>query len=136
MDAVRPPGREPRPVVADPGTRGAALVESLVAVVVLGLAGAALIGLLMTATSGARAAAIEGRRAELAQRVVDLVRAGRTTATTGTIRATIGGEVYEAAYARRDDVDPGALEVIVGMPGGGRALVLGAASPALAPADP
>lgn len=136
MDAVRGPGRGVRLVTIDPGARGVALIESLVAVVVLGLAAAALIGLLMSVSGGARAAAVEGRRAELAQRAADLVRAGRAPAATGTIRATVGGELYEAVYARRDDIAPGALEVTVDRPGGGRTLVLNAASPALVPVQP
>jgi len=118
------------------GSRGVALIEALVGMVVLGLAAAALIGLLTSAARGARSAAFVGRRAELAQRTGDLVRAGHASGTTGTIRATIGGEVYEAAYARRDEVAPGALEVTVDRLGGGGTLVLSAASPALVPVEP
>lgn len=112
------------------GARGAALVEAMVAVLVLALAGVSLIGLLTSSTRTARTAAVEGRAAELAQRASDLVRAGRSSGTAGTIRATFGGEVYEAAYTRRDDVAPGALEVTVERLGGGRILVLNPASPA------
>ena len=134
MDAVSLPGRAS--FTSDFGSRGVALVEALVGMVVLGLTAVALIGLLTSAARGARSAAFVGRRAELAQRTVDLVRAGHATGTTGTIRATIGGEVYEAAYARRDEVAPGALEVTVDRLGGGATLVLSAASPALVPAEP
>lgn len=133
---MRSTRRPTRAISPDPGARGVALIESLLAVVVLGLAAAALIGMLMSTSGGARAAAEEGRRAELAQRAADQVRAGRVTAPTGTVRATIGGEVYEAAYARRDDVAPGALEVTVERLGGGRMLVLAAASQAAVLVEP
>lgn len=136
MEPVRPIGRPPRAIALDPGTRGAALVEAMVAVLLLALAGVSLIGLLTSSTGTARSAAVEGRAAELAQRASDLVRAGRASGPAGTIRATFGGEVYEAAYARRDDVAPGALEVTVERLGGGRMIVLSAASPAAVPAEP
>ena len=116
--------------------RGAALVEAMVAVLLLALAGVALIGLLTSSTGTARSAAAQGRAAELAQRASDLVRAGRASGTAGTIRATFQREVYEAAYARRDDVAPGALEVTVKRLGGGRMLVLSAASQAGASTGP
>jgi type II secretory pathway pseudopilin PulG len=112
------------------------LVEAMVALVVLGLAAAALIGLLLTATGGARSAAVEGRRAELAQRAGDLARTGQASGAAGTIRRTIGGEVYEAVYARRDDVSPGALEVTVTRLDGGGSLTLSPASSVLVPAEP
>lgn len=118
------------------GARGAALVEAMVAVLVLALAGMALVGLLTSATGRASSAAAEGRAAELAQRASDLVRAGRASGPAGTIRATFGAEVYEVAYARREDIAPGALEVTVERPGGGRMIVLSAASPAVVPAEP
>ena len=133
---MRPIGRPPHATPPDDGARGAALVEAMVAVLVLALAGAALIGLLTSSTGTARSAAVEGRAAELAQRAGDLVRAGRVSGPAGTIRATFGGEAYEAAYARRDDVAPGALEVTVERLGGGRILVLNPASPAAVAPDP
>lgn len=134
MGAVSPPGGAS--FATDFGSRGAALVEALVGAVVLGLAAAALIGLLMSVAGGARSAAFVGRRAELAQRAADLVRSGHESGTTGTIRATIGGEVYEAAFARRDDIAPGALEVTVDRLDGGATLILSAASPAAVPVEP
>lgn len=134
---MRPPARRsPRAVPPVPDVRGAALVEAMVAVLVLALGGVSLIGLLTSSTGTARSAAAQGRAAELAQRASDLVRAGRASGTAGTIRATFDGEVYEAAYARRDDVAPGALEVTVERLGDGRVLVLSAASPAVVPVGP
>lgn len=116
--------------------RGAALVEAMVAVLLLALAGVALIGLLTSSTGTARSAAAQGRAAELAQRASDLVRAGRASHPAGAIRAAFGGEVYEAAYTRRDDVAPGALEVTVERLGGGPVLVLSPASPAAVAVEP
>lgn len=133
---MRPIGRSPRAIPPAAGARGAALVEAMVAVLLLALAGAALIGLLTSSTGTARSAAVEGRAAELAQRASDLVRSGRASGPAGTIRARFGGEVYEAAYARRDDVAPGALEVIVSRLGGGRILVLNGASRAAVSSGP
>lgn len=121
---------------SDDGARGAALIEAMVAVLVLALAGMALIGLLTSSTGSASSAAAEGRVAELAQRASDLVRAGLASGPAGTLRATFGTEVYEVAYARRDDIAPGALEVTVERLGGGRMIVLSAASPATVPAGP
>ncbi|MFW6088440.1 MAG: type IV pilus modification PilV family protein [Gemmatimonadota bacterium] len=118
----------------DDGARGAALVEAMVAVLLLALAGVSLFALLTSSTRSARSAAAEGRAAELAQRASDLVRAGRLSGSSGTIRATFGGEVFRATYARRDDVAPGALEMTVEQPGGGRMLVLRAAREATMPA--
>ncbi|HSM09911.1 MAG TPA: hypothetical protein VLA33_12985 [Gemmatimonadota bacterium] len=128
--------RSQRATPPSDGARGAALVEAMVAVLLLALAGVALIGLLTSSTGTARSAAAQGRAAELAQRASDLVRAGRASGTAGTIRATFQREVYEAAYARRDDVAPGALEVTVKRLGGGRMLVLSAASQAGASTGP
>lgn len=137
MDPVRLFGRSSRQTGPGPdGARGATLVEALIALVVLGLGAAALVGLLMSTAGGARSAAVEGRRAELAQRAGDLVRTGLASGDSGTIRATIGGEVYEAAYVRRDDVAPGALEVTVARRGGSGRLVLGAATAVFLPAQP
>jgi len=133
---VSPIGRRWRPIRPANGSRGAALVEAMVAVLLLALAGASLIGLLRSSSGTAGSAAAEGRVAELAQRASDLVRAGRAPATAGTIRSTFGGEVYEAAYARRDDVAPGALEVTARRVGGDRMLVLGAASQAVEAVEP
>lgn len=126
---MKTPGWRPLTSAAGPAGRGATVVEALVALIVLGLAAIAVTGLLLAATGGARAAALEGRRAELAQRAADFVRAGLAPEATGTFRASIGGEVYEAVYALRDDVAPGAIEVTVAPPGGA-ALTLGAAQPA------
>lgn len=138
MRPIRKPPirRPPRALPPEPGARGAALVEAMVAVLLLALGGVSLIGLLTSSTGSARSAAAQGRAAELAQRASDLVRAGRASGSAGTIRATFGGEVYEATYARRDDVAPGALEVTVERPDGGRMLVLSAASQAAASAGP
>lgn len=133
---MSPPARRRSAAPPSEGARGAALVEAMVAVLLLALAGVALIGLLTSSTGTARSAAARGRAAELAQRASDLVRAGRASGPTGTLRATFEGEAYEAAYARRDDVAPGALEVTVERLGGGRVLVLSAASPAVVPVGP
>ncbi len=133
---MKPIEGRPRAIPPEPGARGAALVEAMVAVLVLALAGVSLIGLLTSSTGSARSAAVEGRAAELAPRASDLVRAGRASGPAGTIRATFGEEVYEAAYARRDDVAPGALEVTVERLGGSRILSLSAASPAAVALDP
>lgn len=133
---MRPIRRPPREVSPGLGARGAALVEAMVAVLLLALGGVALIGLLTSSTRTARSAAVEGRAAELAQRASDLVRAGRASGPTGNVRGTFAGEVYEAAYTRRDDVAPGALEVTVERLGGGPVLVLSAASPTAAPLGP
>lgn len=140
MDSVTrstgPPRATPSGAGAGAGPRGAALLETMIAVLLLGLAGVSLIGLLTSSTGSARSAAVEGRAAELAQRASDLARAGRVLGPAGTIRATFGSEVYEAAYARRDDIAPGALEVTVERLGGGRILVLSAASLATVPVGP
>lgn len=133
---MRPIRRPRRAAPPESGIRGAALVEAMVAVLLLALGGVSLIGLLTSSTRTARTAAVEGRAVELAQRASDRVRAQRASGAAGTIRATFGSEVYEAAYARRDDVAPGALEVIVERLGGGRVLVLRAASPAVVPVGP
>ena len=118
MDDVTAPDRRPATRLHG-GDRGGTVVESLVAITVLGLVAAALTGLLSSSTGVLRAAALEGRRAELAQRVGDLVRAGLVGGSSGTIHARIGGEDYEAKYALRDDVAPGAIEVTAASPGGG-----------------
>lgn len=133
---MRPIRRSQRAIPPEPSARGAALVEAMVAVLLLFLAGVSLIGLLMSSTGNARSAAAQGRAAELAQRASDLVRAGRASGPAGTMRATFGGEIYEAVYARRDDVAPGALEVTVERLGGGRMLVLSAASEAVVSVEP
>ena len=118
MVVVTAPERGPATRL-DAGDRGATVVELLVAVTVLGLVAAALTGLLSSSTGVLREAALEGRRAELAQRAGDLARAGLVGGVGGTIHARIGGEDYEATYAFRDDVAPGAIEVTAASPGGG-----------------
>lgn len=125
MVIVTAPGRGPASRL-DVGVRGATLVEPLVAIAVLGLMAAALTGLLSSSTGVLRAAALEGRRAELAQRAGDLARAGLVGGAGGTIHARIGGEDYEATYAFRDDVAPGAIEVTASSPGA-RTMTLAAA---------
>lgn len=112
------------------GQRGATIVDALLAVIVLGLGAAALTTLLLSSSGDARSAALEGRRAELAQRALDRVRSGLETADSGVVRGRPGGEDLEAVFVRRDTVAPGAVEVRVQPIGGDPELVLEAARPA------
>lgn len=99
---VRPRRRRRRPP-GPPGEsasgRGFALLDALIALVLLGLGAAALFGLLRAATAGERDAAFEGRRVEAAQRALDRLRGGQVTADTGTLRLLVGGESFEVAHA-------------------------------------
>lgn len=113
------------------GRRGSSLVDPLLALVILGLGSIALSTLLLSAARGAHAAALEGRRAALAQRTLDHVRSGMASADDGVLRAWPDGEGYEAVWTRRDDVAPGAIEISVASVVRGGALVLGAARPDL-----
>lgn len=113
----------------DAGSRGSTLVDALVTLSMLGLAGAALTGLLLSSSRAGRSAAFAGRRAELAQRAIDHTRSGLSTADSGVVVGWPGGEGFEAVFVRRDTVAPGALEVRVRPLDGGVELVLEAARP-------
>lgn len=110
--------------------RGSALVDALVALVVLGVGAAAIAGMTRGAAEGRRAAALDGRRAELAMRTADRLRTGLLGGASGAFVARVGGEAFEVRYARRDDVAPGALELTVGSVEGGPRLRLAPASSA------
>jgi len=112
------------------GTRGAALIDALIALVVLGLAATAVTGMTRGAADGGRAAALDGRRAELALRTVDRLRSGFLAGASGRFVVPVGGEAFDVRYARRDDVAPGAIELTVGPVTGGQQLRLSPARPA------
>jgi len=114
---------------AGPGVRGAALVDALIALVVLGLGAAAVSTTTLGASRGKRAAALDGRRAELAVRTADRLRTGLLSGSSGSFVAYVGGERFEVRYARRDDVSPGAIELAVGPASGGPELRLAPAAP-------
>lgn len=109
--------------------RGAGLLDVLIAVVVIGTCIAALAGQVLAVSAGARRAAVEGRRAELAQRLADRVRSGLAPEATGSVSRPVGGEAYEASFTRRPDVATGALELSARPAGGGGTLALSAALP-------
>ena len=111
------------------GIRGAALVDALIALVVLGLGAAAVSATMLGASHGKRAAALDGRRAELAVRTADRLRTGLLSGSSGSFVASVGGERFEVRYARRDDVAPGAIELAVGPASGGPQLRLAPAAP-------
>ena len=110
--------------------RGAALVDVLIAVVLVGIAVAALAGQVSSAVHAARQAAADGRRAELAQRLADRVRSGLEPADSGTMNASVGGAAHVGWFARRDGVAPGSVTFEARAAQGGAPLVLGAARPA------
>lgn len=111
------------------GMRGAALVDALIALVVLGLAAAAVSATMLGASHAGRAAALDGRQAELAVRTADRLRAGLLPGASGSFVASVGGERFDVRYARRDDVAPGAIELAVGSALGGPRLRLTPAAP-------
>lgn len=118
------------PRAAEPGgTRGAALIDALIALVVLGLVAAAVGGMRLEAARNGRAAALDGRRAELALRTADRLRAGLLAGASGTLLVSVGGELFDVRFARRDDVAPGAIELAVGPVADGSLLRLSPASP-------
>lgn len=112
------------------GTEGIALAEAMIALVVLGLAAAAVTTTTLGATGDGRSAALEGRRAELALRTAEALRTGRIAGDSGAVAARSGGEDFEVRWIRRDDVAPGAIEVEVRSAGGGSSLRFGPARPA------
>ena len=111
------------------GERGTGLLEVLVAIVVLGACLAGVAGQLLAVRSGARRAAVEGRRAELAQRLADRVRSGMATGPAGALSVAVGGEAYGATFTRRDDVAPGAVEFSAAPASGYDGFALGPAQP-------
>lgn len=108
---------------------GSSLVGPLLALVFLGLGAIALSSMLLSTARGARATALEGRRAALALRTLDQVRSGMASGEQGVLRAWPDGEAYEAVWVRRDDLTPGAIEIRVASMVRGGAFVLGPARP-------
>lgn len=128
MSACRPPTAGARSRVHD--TDGIALADVMIALVVVGLAAAAVTATTLGATGHGRSAALDGRRAELALRTAEALRAGRIAADSGAVVVPSGGEDFEVVWARRDDVAPGAIEVEVRPVAGGSSLRFAPARPA------
>lgn len=128
-DPARPTAAATRPRGPHATASGAALVDVLIALVVLGLAAAAVTGTTLGAAGEGRTAALDGRRAELALRTADALRSGRFIVDSGASIVRSGGEGFEVVWARRDDVTPGAIEVEVRPVRGGASLRLAPARP-------
>lgn len=110
---------------------GFALVELLIVLTMLSLAGVAAVTVGHATARQARQAGLTGRQASVAVQLMGRVRAGLLTADSGTVRLMASGESFEVVYIHRDDRLPGAIDIRVLAAPGGRSLDLDA--PRLAP---
>ncbi len=111
--------------------RGFALVELLIVLTLMGVAGMAAVVVGHATVRQARRAGLAGRQASVAVQLMGRVRAGLLTADSGAVRLTASGESFEVMYVHRDSLLPGAIEIHVMAGPDSRALDLEA--PRLAP---
>ncbi|MFQ5529799.1 MAG: type II secretion system protein [Gemmatimonadota bacterium] len=110
---------------------GFALVELLIVVMLIGMAGAAAVTVVNATAVRARRAGLEGRQASVVVRVASRARAGPAPMDSMTRHLSVLGQSFEATVVRRDNLLPGAMEIRVVAGQGRPALVLEA--PRLAP---
>lgn len=106
--------------------RGFALVELLIVITLLGIAGVAAVVVGRATLLVSRRAGLSGRQATVAVQLMDRMRAGLVTADSGTILLTASGESFESTFIRRDNLLPGAIEIRIMSESGSRAYVLDA----------
>ena len=105
---------------------GFALVELLIVITLLGIAGVVAVTVGHATVREARRAGLSGRQASVAVQLIGRMRAGLVTADSGAIFLTSSGEPFEGMFIRRNDILAGAIEIRVVAVSGGRVFVLDA----------